>query len=185
MARLLGGSGRTARAEIDNVVEHAAGLRSVADACRILRRRPAEVLELIDRGAFPDAFRVDGHWRIPLEDIRRVLLFGMGGGRDAPVRSTAPARRRRPHEEPGAAPAWRTPAERCELIARKIAQHGAVRISALSAELGVSQMTVRRDLDKLAAGGRLVRTYGGALAPGTRTVPPEPSRMRTDKHRSG
>ena len=40
----------------------------------------------------------------------------------------------------------------------------AVRLEELSAALGVSQATVRRDLDALAAEGRLRRVHGGAVA---------------------
>ncbi len=40
----------------------------------------------------------------------------------------------------------------------------AVRLEELSAALGVSQATVRRDLDALAADGRLRRVHGGAVA---------------------
>ena len=40
----------------------------------------------------------------------------------------------------------------------------AVRLEELSATLGVSQATVRRDLNELAAGGRLRRVHGGAVA---------------------
>ncbi len=40
----------------------------------------------------------------------------------------------------------------------------AVRLEELSTALGVSQATVRRDLDELAAGGRLRRVHGGAVA---------------------
>ena len=40
----------------------------------------------------------------------------------------------------------------------------AVRLDELSAALGVSQATVRRDLDELAGAGRLRRVHGGAVA---------------------
>ncbi|HSW43293.1 MAG TPA: DeoR family transcriptional regulator, partial [Patescibacteria group bacterium] len=40
----------------------------------------------------------------------------------------------------------------------------AVRLEELSAALGVSQATVRRDLDAVAATGRLRRAHGGAVA---------------------
>ncbi len=41
-------------------------------------------------------------------------------------------------------------------------QRGACTVQFLSQELGVSDMTVRRDLDRLAEAGRVVRTHGGA-----------------------
>jgi len=166
MARLLGATQRTAQPEIDNVVEHAAGLRSLGDASRILLMRPEDVVALLDRGLFPDAYRDDGQWRIPLDDIRHVLRSQACGGEAAPQHPAVLVRRRQPHGDPGEPPAWLTPAERGALITRKLAHQPAVRTSSLSAELGVSQMTIRRDLARLAAEGLLVRTYGGALAPG-------------------
>ncbi|EKM98333.1 MULTISPECIES: DeoR/GlpR family DNA-binding transcription regulator [Acidocella] len=42
---------------------------------------------------------------------------------------------------------------------------GALDVEALSAELGVSASTIRRDLARLAAGGQVLRTYGGAAVP--------------------
>lgn len=39
----------------------------------------------------------------------------------------------------------------------------AVRVSALSEQLGVSEMTIRRDLERLEAEGMLSRTHGGAI----------------------
>lgn len=41
-------------------------------------------------------------------------------------------------------------------------RHGQVRVTSLARELGVSEMTVRRDLSLLAAGGALVKVHGGA-----------------------
>ena len=43
--------------------------------------------------------------------------------------------------------------------------HGSVDISALSRELGVSEMTIRRDLSILVSRGTAVRTHGGAILP--------------------
>lgn len=172
MARLLGAVHRAAQSEIDNVVEHAAGLRSLSDASRLLQMQPADVAALLDRGAFPDAYRVDGQWRIPLDDIRRLVRSRAGVWGASPASPAVLVRRRRPHGEPGRPPSWLTPAERCALITRKLTRQRAVRISALSAEFGVSQMTIRRDLTRLAAEGRLVRTYGGALAPGCQALVP-------------
>lgn len=43
--------------------------------------------------------------------------------------------------------------------------HGSVDISALSRELGVSEMTIRRDLSILVSRGSAVRTHGGAILP--------------------
>jgi DeoR/GlpR family transcriptional regulator of sugar metabolism len=52
-------------------------------------------------------------------------------------------------------------------IMTKVHQHGIVRISDLSAMLGVSDMTVRRDIDTLAASGLLQKVHGGAKVPGS------------------
>jgi hypothetical protein len=180
MARLLGATQRTAQPEIDNIVEHAAGLRSLVDASRILRMRPEDLLALLDRGVFPDAYRDDGQWRIPLDDIRHVLRSRACGAEAAAVHPAVLVRRRRPYGEPGEPPAWLTPAERGTLITRKLERQRAVRISSLSAELGVSQMTIRRDLARLAAEGLLVRTYGGALAPGCLALLPVARSDRTE-----
>jgi hypothetical protein len=178
MTRLLGGSRRPAHPEIDNIVEHAAGLRSLSDTSRILGVQPQEVLRLIERGVFPDAYQDDGQWRIPLQDIHRVRLSRSVGGPGL----AALLRRRQSYGEPGGPPAWLTPAERQEIIAQRLRHQDAVRISSPSAEFGVSQMTIRRDLASLEAEGRLVRTYGGALAPGSRaiTLSPGPRPRRAD-----
>lgn len=45
-------------------------------------------------------------------------------------------------------------------------QHGQVQVRGLVEHFGVSEMTIRRDLEQLAGEGRLVRTYGGARPPG-------------------
>jgi DeoR family glycerol-3-phosphate regulon repressor len=42
---------------------------------------------------------------------------------------------------------------------------GAVSVATIAAELGVSDMTIRRDLLELERDGRLVRVHGGAVAP--------------------
>jgi DeoR/GlpR family transcriptional regulator of sugar metabolism len=53
---------------------------------------------------------------------------------------------------------------RQQLIADEIRRHGAVRVSELTALLGVSDMTIRRDLDVLAASGLVEKVHGGATA---------------------
>ena len=55
------------------------------------------------------------------------------------------------------------PAERQEYIINLIQQKRAVRVSALSEVLGVSEITIRRDLEKLEEQGILERTHGGAI----------------------
>lgn len=55
------------------------------------------------------------------------------------------------------------PAERHEKIIEYIRQHGSAQIKELSELLGVSDATIRRDLDELHLAGSLERTYGGAI----------------------
>lgn len=43
--------------------------------------------------------------------------------------------------------------------------HGECSVGLLAGELGVSEMTIRRDLNALAEGGRILRTHGGATRP--------------------
>jgi len=51
-------------------------------------------------------------------------------------------------------------------IAEFLETDGEVAIVDLAQKLGVSEMTIRRDLDALAAQGRIIRTHGGATAAG-------------------
>ncbi len=55
------------------------------------------------------------------------------------------------------------PAERRARIIDMVEERQAVRVSSLSEDLGVSGMTIRRDLERLEAEGVLVRTHGGAI----------------------
>lgn len=55
--------------------------------------------------------------------------------------------------------------ERRERIRREIAHRGRIEVAALADIWGCSEMTIRRDLDRLAAEGALRRVRGGALAP--------------------
>ena len=54
--------------------------------------------------------------------------------------------------------------ERQEQIIALLEQEGRVSVADLSKRFGVSQATIRTDLDALAAQGLLVRTHGGAIA---------------------
>ncbi|RMI34151.1 DeoR/GlpR family DNA-binding transcription regulator [Nocardia stercoris] len=54
-------------------------------------------------------------------------------------------------------------AERRRRILDAAITYGAVRVFGLAAELNVSEMTIRRDLDRLAATGELVKVHGGAV----------------------
>ncbi|MHB1525176.1 MAG: DeoR/GlpR family DNA-binding transcription regulator [Candidatus Dormibacteria bacterium] len=56
------------------------------------------------------------------------------------------------------------PAARLRLIAEMIQQSGSVRLRELQELLGVSEPTIRRDLDLLEREGILERTHGGAMA---------------------
>lgn len=58
-------------------------------------------------------------------------------------------------------------AERHAAILDRLNRHAAVRVSGLASALGVSEMTVRRDIDTLEARGSLVRVHGGAVRPGS------------------
>ena len=53
--------------------------------------------------------------------------------------------------------------ERDAIILNKLLAEGSVGVSALSQELGVSEVTVRSDLSRLESLGRLSRTHGGAV----------------------
>jgi DeoR family glycerol-3-phosphate regulon repressor len=48
-------------------------------------------------------------------------------------------------------------------ILSELATKGAIQVSMVAQELGVSDMTVRRDLMELESAGKLTRTFGGAL----------------------
>ncbi|WP_265447904.1 DeoR/GlpR family DNA-binding transcription regulator [Flexivirga meconopsidis] len=52
--------------------------------------------------------------------------------------------------------------QRQELIAQAVQDHGGVRVSELVAELGVSDMTIRRDIEALAHKGLVRKVHGGA-----------------------
>lgn len=53
--------------------------------------------------------------------------------------------------------------QRQDLILSRVADHGAVRVADLVAELDVSDMTVRRDIAELAHRGLVRRVHGGAV----------------------
>jgi DeoR/GlpR family transcriptional regulator of sugar metabolism len=55
------------------------------------------------------------------------------------------------------------PAERHRRILDQLREHTVVRVSSLSERLGVSEVTIRRDLEALARRGLLERTHGGAV----------------------
>ncbi|HEV7790657.1 MAG TPA: DeoR/GlpR family DNA-binding transcription regulator [Pseudonocardia sp.] len=55
--------------------------------------------------------------------------------------------------------------QRQQLILDEVARSGAVKVADLVAELGVSDMTVRRDISELAGQGLVDRVHGGAAQP--------------------
>jgi len=57
-------------------------------------------------------------------------------------------------------------AARHQAIVDAVQRERVVRISDLAAQLGVSLMTVRRDIEQLEEGGKLERIHGGAKLPG-------------------
>ena len=54
--------------------------------------------------------------------------------------------------------------ERRDYILRKLTERGRVQVSELSETLGVSRMTIHRDLDLLAQEGLLEKVFGGAVS---------------------
>jgi DeoR/GlpR family transcriptional regulator of sugar metabolism len=54
--------------------------------------------------------------------------------------------------------------QRHEVILSEVRQRGAVRVIELAAQLGVSDMTIRRDLDALDEAGLIEKVHGGATA---------------------
>jgi len=72
--------------------------------------------------------------------------------------------------------------ERQQLILESIQQEKKVTVTELSQRFGTSEVTIRRDLQELAASGLLLRTHRGALA--VRKAPTEPpvvQRMHLDR----
>ncbi len=55
------------------------------------------------------------------------------------------------------------PEERRQRILQLLREHGRVMVADLSKQFGVSEVTVRGDLQALAREGRLIRTHGGAV----------------------
>jgi DeoR/GlpR family transcriptional regulator of sugar metabolism len=58
--------------------------------------------------------------------------------------------------------------QRQALIMREVRESGSARVSELTVRLGVSDMTVRRDLEMLARAGLIDKVHGGAVLPGAR-----------------
>ncbi|MDP9235409.1 MAG: DeoR/GlpR family DNA-binding transcription regulator [Actinomycetota bacterium] len=67
---------------------------------------------------------------------------------------------------------------RRQLVLQLLEQQGEVSVSKVSLSAGVSEMTIRRDLDALARGGLLKRVHGGAISLVSRSYePPFAARM--------
>lgn len=62
--------------------------------------------------------------------------------------------------------AFRSPEERIERVRGLVSEQGSVRIDELAQQFGVSEMTIRRDLDELETLGFAHRVRGGAIARG-------------------
>jgi DeoR family transcriptional regulator of aga operon len=60
--------------------------------------------------------------------------------------------------------------ERRQYIFALAQKHGRVLVDELSASLGISRITIRKDLDYLESRGQLHRTHGGALLPSNGTL---------------
>jgi DeoR/GlpR family transcriptional regulator of sugar metabolism len=58
-------------------------------------------------------------------------------------------------------------AERHAAILEQLSSRSAVRVTSLAHTLGVSEMTVRRDIDALESRGALIRVHGGAVPVGS------------------
>lgn len=62
--------------------------------------------------------------------------------------------------------------DRHQAILRRVRRHGSVRVTEVAAELRVSPVTVRKDVELLAERGLLVRVHGGARLPEEATPSP-------------
>lgn len=61
--------------------------------------------------------------------------------------------------------------QRHERVLELVRERGSLRVSELAAELGVSAVTLRRDVEALAAQGRVHRLHGAVVWPGDAAVP--------------
>jgi DeoR family fructose operon transcriptional repressor len=71
------------------------------------------------------------------------------------------------------------PAARRQHIEHLVREDGVVKVADLSRELGVSELTIRRDLDSLERKGVLERTHGGAIS--SRRLSEEPPYTQKDQ----
>jgi DeoR family transcriptional regulator of aga operon len=73
--------------------------------------------------------------------------------------------------------------ERRQYIVGLAQKHGRVLVEELSESLGISRITIRKDLDYLQGQGLLLRTHGGALLPGTGALS-DPSLQEKERRHS-
>jgi DNA-binding LacI/PurR family transcriptional regulator len=57
--------------------------------------------------------------------------------------------------------------ERHQAILRRVREHGSMRVTDVAGDLGVSPVTIRKDVEVLAERGLLARVHGGAMLPET------------------
>ncbi|MFE5329613.1 substrate-binding domain-containing protein, partial [Embleya sp. NPDC056575] len=72
--------------------------------------------------------------------------------------------------------------QRQELILRTARERGSVKVVEIAEELGVSLVTVRRDVTALVASGLLARVHGGATLPHARPAAPTTGRPPANGH---
>ncbi len=105
-------------------------------------------------------------------------------GRVVRRRRTSTIRTGEPMSSPGV-PEVREmiPAQRRVRIVELLKERRAVRVSSLSDDLRVSEMTIRRDLERLEAEGLLSRTHGGAILKRHMAEEPQYVEQRGDARR--
>jgi DNA-binding LacI/PurR family transcriptional regulator len=64
--------------------------------------------------------------------------------------------------------------QRHERVLELVRERGSLRVAELAAELGVSAVTLRRDVETLAAQGRVQRLHGAVVWPGEPVAEPQP-----------
>lgn len=72
--------------------------------------------------------------------------------------------------------------ERRQHILALAHEHGRVLISDLSRDLGISRITIRKDLEYLQGKGTLLRTHGGALLPSNGTIADPSLKQKAGRH---
>lgn len=70
--------------------------------------------------------------------------------------------------------------QRHERVLELVRERGSLRVADLAAELGVSAVTLRRDVETLAAQGRVQRLHGAVVWPGDTTAAAEPRQESAD-----